>query len=192
MNDLIGILIGAVLVNEFVLPRFVGLGPPSAATARTRNTLATSLIMTLVLTLTNAVSWEIDTRLLKPFGFLEARLLFVMLVIAATVPMVMLAIRALRPERYQALVPSLPLITINSGVAGAALLITQQQRGVLLALAWGAGTGLGFSLLLALFARMRERLEDADVPVPFRGAGIALVTAGMISLALSGFAGMFR
>lgn len=189
MTDLLGILIGTVLVNEFVLPRLVG---PSGATARAQNTLATSLMMTLVLTLASALSWEIDTRLLERFGFPESRLLFFMLVIAAIVPVVMLTIRALRPARYQALVPWLPLITINCAVVGAALLISQPQAGVLSALAWGAGTGLGFSLLLALFARMRERLEDADVPAHFRGAGIGLVTAGMISLAFSGFAGMFR
>ena len=192
MISLLSILIGIVLVNHLVLPQLFGFDSPSSATSGAESTPATSLTTTLVLTLAIAVSWEIDTRLLQPFGLSELRLLFFMLLIAVTVPLVVLAIRASLPARYQAQLSDLPLITINCAVVGVALLITQKQTSLFSALAWGAGTGLGFSLLLAFFARMRERLEDADVPAHFRGAGIGLVTAGMISLALSGFAGMFR
>ena len=192
MTDFLAIVVGTVLVNNFVLVRFLGLCPVLGATTRTETALGMSLATTLVLTLAAGLSYLIDRWLLVPFGVTELRLLCFILVIAGTVQFTETLVRRSSPLLYQALGLYLPLITTNCAVLGVAILITQQSTTLPGALTFGAAAGLGFCLVMVLFAALRERLEDADVPAPFRGAAIALMTAGMMSLAFTGFTGIVR
>lgn len=190
MADLVVILLGTVLVNNFVLVRFLGLCPVLGTTRRTETALGMSLATMLVLTLAAGSSHLIFRYVLSPLGLTELRLLCFILVIAGTVQLTELTIRRLSPVLHQALGLYLPLITTNCAVLGVAILVTQQSSSLVGALTYGAGAGLGFCLVMVLFAGLRERLESSDVPAAFRGPAIALVTAGMMSLAFAGFSGI--
>ena len=151
-----------------------------------------SLATTFVLTVASASSYLIDTWLLRPFDLEYLRLLSFILIIAGSVQLTELFVRHSSPILHQILGIYLPLITTNCAVLGVALLNTSQSESFLQALAYGIGAGLGFCLVMILFAGLRERLAVADVPVPFKGPAIALVTAGLMSMAFIGFAGFIR
>jgi len=190
MSDLLLIIVATVLVNNFVLVKFLGLCPFLGAGAKLETAVGMSLATTLVLTLASAFSYLIDTWLLQPFDLEYLRLLSFILVIAGAVQFTELLIRRSSPILYQVLGLYIPLITTNCAVLGVALLNIRQSHTLLEAIAYGIGAGLGFFLVMALFAGIRERLDAADVPQAFRGAAIALVTAGMMSLAFIGFTGL--
>jgi electron transport complex protein RnfA len=192
MSDLILIILATVLVNNFVLVKFLGLCPLLGATTQFETTLGMSLATTFVLTLASAFSYLIDTWLLIPFELEYLRLLSFILVIAGSVQCTEMFVRYSSPVLHQILGIYLPLITTNCAVLGVALLNTSQSTSFLQALAYGIGAGLGFCLVMILFAGLRERLAIADVPMPFKGAAIALVTAGLMSMAFIGFAGVIR
>jgi electron transport complex protein RnfA len=192
MSDLVLIILATVLVNNFVLVKFLGLCPLLGASTRVETALGMSLATTFVLTIAAGASYLIDTYLLAPFELEYLRLLAFIVVIAASVQFTELFIRHSSPLLHQVLGVYLPLITTNCAVLGVALLNTQQSNNFVEALAYGIGAGLGFCLVMVLFAGLRERLEGADVPAPFRGAAIALITAGMMSMAFIGFTGMLR
>jgi len=192
MSDLVLIILATVLVNNFVLVKFLGLCPLLGASTRVETALGMSLATTFVLTIAAGASYLIDTYLLAPFELEYLRLLAFIVVIAASVQFTELFIRHSSPLLHQVLGVYLPLITTNCAVLGVALLNTQQSNNFVEALAYGIGAGLGFCLVMVLFAGLRERLDGADVPAPFRGAAIALITAGMMSMAFIGFTGMLR
>jgi electron transport complex protein RnfA len=190
MTDLILIIVATVLVNNFVLTRFLGLCPFLGASNRFETAVGMSLATTFVLTLASGLSYLIDRYVLIPTGTEYLRLLTFILVIAGAVQFAELVIRRSSPMLHQVLGLFLPLITTNCAVLGIALLNVQQSRSLVEALAYGLGGGLGFSLVIALFAGLRERTETADVPVAFRGAALSLVTAAFMALGFMGFAGM--
>ncbi|MBT8440983.1 MAG: electron transport complex subunit RsxA [Gammaproteobacteria bacterium] len=192
MSDLLLIILATVLVNNFVLVKFLGLCPLLGASTRVETALGMSLATTFVLTIAAGASYLIDTYLLAPFELEYLRLLAFILVIAASVQFTELFIRHSSPLLHQVLGVYLPLITTNCAVLGVALLNTQQSSSFVEALAYGIGAGLGFCLVMVLFAGLRQRLDGADVPAPFRGAAIALITAGIMSMAFIGFTGMLR
>ena len=190
MTQFILIIIGTVLVNNLVLTRFLGLCPFVGATTSIESAFGMSTATTFVLTLASALAWMVNTWLLQPFGLEYLRLICFILVIAATVQFTEIFIRSTQPMLHQMLGIFLPLITTNCAVLGVALLITQEQQSFIEAIVYGLGGGLGFALVIILFAALRERLQAADVPLPFRGSAIALVTAGFMALAFMGFAGL--
>ena len=192
MTDLILIIVATVLVNNFVLTRFLGLCPFLGASNRFETAVGMSLATTFVLTLASGLSYLIDHYLLIPTGTEYLRLLTFILVIAGAVQFAELVIRRSSPMLHQVLGLFLPLITTNCAVLGIALLNVQQSRNLVEALAYGLGGGLGLSLVIALFAGLRERTENADVPAAFRGAALSLITAAFMSLGFMGFAGMVR
>lgn len=192
MSDLILIILATVLVNNFVLVKFLGLCPLLGASTKFETTLGMSLATTFVLTLASACSYLIDTWLLIPFELEYLRLLSFILIIAGSVQFTEMFVRYSSPILHQILGIYLPLITTNCAVLGVALLNTSQSKSFLQALAYGIGAGLGFCLVMILFAGLRERLEVGDVPTPFKGAAIALVTAGLMSMAFIGFSGVIR
>jgi len=192
MSDLILIILATVLVNNFVLVKFLGLCPLLGASTRLETAIGMSLATTFVLTLASLLSYLVDTWLLVPFGLQYLRLLSFIVIIAAAVQFTEMFVRHVSPLLYQVLGIYLPLITTNCAVLGVALLNTRQSHSLGEALAYGIGAGLGFCLVMILFAGLRERLEAADVPAPFRGPAIALITAGLMSMAFVGFAGLFR
>lgn len=192
MSDLILIILATVLVNNFVLVKFLGLCPLLGASTRLETAVGMSLATTFVLTLAAALSYLVDHWLLIPFELEYLRLVSFIVIIAATVQFTEMFVRHASPLLHQVLGIYLPLITTNCAVLGVALLNTHQSSSFVEALAYGIGAGLGFCLVMILFAGLRERVEAADVPAPFRGAAIALVTAGVMSMAFIGFTGLFR
>ncbi len=192
MTDLILIIVATVLVNNFVLTKFLGLCPFLGASNRFETATGMALATTFVLTTASGLSYLVNRYLLIPTDTQYLRLLTFILIIAGTVQFTELVIRRTSPLLHQVLGIFLPLITTNCAVLGIALLNVQQSENLVQALAYGLGGGLGFSLVIALFAGLRERTEAADVPVAFRGAAISLITAAFMALGFMGFVGMAR
>ncbi len=190
MADLALILVGALLVNNFVLAQFLGLCPFIGASGRYDAATAMSLATTFVLTLAAAASWVLYHGVLVPLDLTYLRIIVFIVVIAATVQLTELYIASASPLLHQVLGIYLPLITSNCAVLGVALLALQQELTFGGTLTYAIGAALGFSGVMVLFAAIRERLDHAAVPEPFRGAPITLITAGILSLAFLGFAGM--
>ena len=190
MTELILIIISTVLVNNFVLVRFLGLCPFMGVSKKLEGAIGLSLATVFVLTLSSAVSYLLDRFVLMPFDLLHIRSLAFILVIAGVVQGTEIVVRHSSPLLYQLLGIYLPLITTNCAVLGVTLLNVYQSNSFLQSVFFGFGASTGFGLVLVLFAALRERLVAADVPVAFRGAAIALITAALMSLAFLGFAGL--
>lgn len=192
MLELVAIAVGAALVNNFVLVRFLGLCPVIGAGRRLDAALGMSAATAVVLTAVSVLGYLLERLVLEPFDLQHLRILAFILVIAGTVQLTEILVRRYSQILHQQLGIYLPLITTNCAVLGVALLNAGALRSLAASLAFGLGAGAGFCLVIVLFAAIRERLETADVPGPFRGPAIALITAGMLSLAFLGFAGLQR
>ena len=192
MTDLIVILIGTILVNNFVLVRFLGLCPFLGVSRNLEAAMGMSLATGFVLTLSSATAYLLHEYVLVPLALEYLRTISFILVIAASVQFTEIMVRRLSPMLDQVLGIYIPLIATNCAVLGVALLKVQESNNFIESLFFGVGAAAGFALVLVMFAAMRERIEAADVPVAFRGTAIALVTAGIMSLAFMGFAGMAR
>jgi electron transport complex protein RnfA len=190
MTEYALILISTVLVNNFVLVKFLGLCPFMGVSKKLETATGMGLATTFVLTLSAVCSWLVNEYLLVPLGIEYLRTIAFILVIAVVVQFTETVMHKTSPVLYQVLGIFLPLITTNCAVLGVALLNLQEQRGFLESALYGFGAAVGFSLVLVLFAAMRERVAVADVPEPFQGSSIALITAGLMSLAFMGFAGL--
>lgn len=186
------IVIAAALVNNFVLVQLLGLCPVMGASRRIEGAVGVGLATGLVLTMASALGFLVESLLLVPFGLAYLRLVAFLLVIGAAVQLAELIVRRASPLLHRVLGLYIPLIASNCAVLGVALLNSTASRSLLASIFYGAGAALGFGLVLALLAGLRERLELADVPAPFRGSPIALVVAGILSLAFLGFAGFAR
>ena len=192
MTEYLFILIGAVLVNNVVLVRILGLCPFMGVSKKLSTAYGMGAATTFVLTLGTGASYIIDHYLLMPFGLEYLRTLSFIVTIAALVQLTELVIQKTSPMLHQVLGIYLPLITTNCAVLGVPLINVSQDNGFIASLLFGAGSSIGFSLALILFAGVRERVEAADVPLYFRGVAIAMVTAGLMSLAFMGFASLDR
>ncbi|HAS51307.1 MAG TPA: electron transport complex subunit RsxA [Gammaproteobacteria bacterium] len=190
MRDYLLILLGAALVNNVVLVRFLGLCPFMGVSNRIDAALGMGMATTFVLTLAVAASWLVEHYVLAPLNIQFLRILAFILVIAALVQFTEMFIRKASPSLYQTLGIYLPLITTNCAVFGMALLNVQQQYDFLSGLLYGLGSALGFTLVMALFAGIRERLALANVPAAFAGAPIAFIVAGLLALGFMGFVGL--
>ncbi len=192
MTDFLLLLIGTVLVNNFVLVKFLGLCPFMGVSGKLETAIGMSMATTFVLTLASVSSYLVETYLLQPLGIGYLRTLAFILVIAVVVQFTEMVVHKTSPTLYRLLGIFLPLITTNCAVLGVALLNLTEQHTLMESLIYGFGAALGFSLVLILFAAMRERLAAADVPVAFKGASIAMITAGLMSLAFMGFSGLVK
>lgn len=192
MRDAALILLGTVLVNNFVLVQFLGLCPFMGVSRRLDSALGMGIATTFVLTLSAALSYAVNAWLLVPFGLEFLRTLSFILVIALVVQFAEIVIRRQSPLLHRILGLYLPLITTNCAVLGVALLSVNQQHSLSDAMLHGFGAAVGFTLILVLFSALRERLELADVPGPFKGGAVALMSAGIMSLAFMGFSGLGR
>lgn len=190
MKEYALILVGTVLVNNFVLVKFLGLCPFMGVSKKLETTTGMGLATAFVLTLSSVTAWLVNAYLLVPLGIEYLRTIAFILVIAAVVQFTETVMHKTSPVLYQVLGIFLPLITTNCAVLGVALLNLQEQRTFVESALYGFGAAVGFSLVLALFAAIRERVDVADVPAPFQGSAIALITAGLMSLAFMGFAGL--
>ncbi|HLU05295.1 MAG TPA: electron transport complex subunit RsxA [Woeseiaceae bacterium] len=192
MTDLFLILVATVLVNNFLLVRFLGLCPFLGVSRNLEAAFGMSLATAFVLTLSSAVSYLLHEYLLVPLDLTYLRTLSFILVIAASVQFTEIMVRRLSPLLHEVLGIYIPLIATNCAVLGVALLNVQEAKGFAQSVFFGFGASMGFALVLVMFAAVREKLISADIPLPFRGTAIALVTAGIMSLAFMGFAGMAR
>jgi electron transport complex protein RnfA len=186
------ILLNTVLVNNFVLVQFLGLCPFMGVSRKPETAASMGLATTLVLTLAAGLSYLIEAWLLRPYGLDYLRTIVFIVVIAAVVQLTEILIRMVSPLLYRVLGLFIPLITTNCAVLGVALLNARASHGLTESLVYGFGASIGFTLVLVLFAGVRERLETAEVPVPFKGTAIGLITAGIASLAFMGFSGWGR
>ena len=190
MQDIAIILISAVLVNNYVLVQFLGLCPFMGVSNKLETAIGMSSATTFVLTLAAISSYMVNTWVLAPLGLEYLKTIAFILVIAVVVQFTKMFIEKTSPLLYRVLGVFLPLITTNCAVLGVALQNTAKQRTFLESSLYGFGAAVGFSLVLVLFAAMRERLAVADVPEPFKGPAIGLITAGLMSLAFMGFSGL--
>ena len=192
MTDYLLLLISTILVNNFVLVKFLGLCPFMGVSKKLEPAIGMGLATTFVLTLTSGLAYLVDHWLLIPLDVIYLRTMAFILVIAVVVQFTEMVVHKTSPDLYRVLGIYLPLITTNCIVLGLALLNVSNQHDFAQSVIYGLGAGLGFSLVLALFASQRERLAAADVPQPFRGIAIAMITAGLMSLAFMGFSGLIK
>jgi electron transport complex protein RnfA len=190
VTDLLLLALGASLVNNFVLTQFLGLCPFVGVGRRLEVAAGMALATLFVLTLASGASYATWHWILEPLGLGYLRTLVFILLIAAVVQVTEMLVRASSPLLHELLGVFLPLITTNCAVLGVALLNLERQHGLVESLVFGAAAAAGFGLALLAFAGLRERLETADVPAAFRGAPLALITAGLMALAFMGFGGL--
>jgi len=190
MSDALVILLGTIFVNNFVMVQFLGLCPFMGASQKFDSAVGMAAATTFVLTLACAVSYLLEHYLLQPLGLEYLRIITFIVLIAALVQFAEMVIRATQPLLYQVLGLFIPLITTNCAVLGVALLNVRHNHSLLESIIYGFGAALGFSMVLITFAAMRERQTAADIPGPFRGAAINMISAGLLSLAFMGFTGM--
>ena len=188
--------VGAILVNNFVLTRFLGICPFFGVSKRLDTALGMGGAVTVVMALASCITSAISNYLLsftingKVIDLSFLRVLTFILVIAALVQLLEVMLQKVSPVLYRALGIYLPLITTNCAVLGAATINAESARSVLDATLFGAFSGVGFALALVLFSSIREKLELAEPPKAFEGTPIALITAGILAMAFAGFAGL--
>lgn len=190
MAEYLFLILGTVLVNNVVLVKFLGLCPFMGVSNKVETALGMGMATTFVLTLATAAGWGLEHLLLGPLNIGYLRILTFILVIAAVVQFTELVIRKVSPLLHQVLGIFLPLITTNCAVLGVALLNIQAEHGFVESVLYGFGSAAGFTLVMVLFAGLRERLALSAVPAAFAGAPVAFVTAGLLSMAFMGFAGL--
>jgi electron transport complex protein RnfA len=186
------VFVGVVLVNNFVLTRFLGICPFLGVSKQTETAMGMGFAVIFVMTVASVVTWVIYKALLEPFRIEYLQTIAFILVIAALVQLVEIVMQKVSPMLYHSLGIYLPLITTNCAVLGVSILNIQKQHRFLQTLIFGFGASVGFTLALVLFSGLRERIVLADVPKAFRGTAIALITAGLLSLAFMGFSGLVK
>jgi len=190
--ELLAIFISAILINNFVLHYFLGICPFLGVSKKLDSAISMGLAVTFVMTITAVVSWIINHWVLIPYKLEYLQIVSFILVIASLVQLVEMFIRKTSPPLYQALGIYLPLITTNCAIMGLALLAALKNYNFMETVVFGVGSGLGFTLAIVLMAGIREQLDLADVPEPLKGAGIALIVAGIMALGFFGFSGMIK
>jgi electron transport complex protein RnfA len=188
--ELAAIFISAVLVQNFVLYYFLGICPFLGVSKKIDSAFSMGLAVTFVMSITAVVTWLINNLILIPFGLDYLQIVSFILVIASLVQLVEMFIRKISPPLYQALGIYLPLITTNCAIMGLALISALNEYSFVETVIFGFSSGIGFTLAIVLIAGIREQLDLADVPEPLKGAGIALIVAGIMALAFNGFIGM--
>lgn len=192
MSHYLLLLIGTVLVNNFVLVKFLGLCPFMGVSSKTETAIGMSFATTFVMTLASLLSYLVNTYVLSPLGLEYLTTMAFILVIAVVVQFTEMVVHKTSANLYRLLGIFLPLITTNCAVLGVALLNLYEQHNFLESIIYGFGAALGFSLVLIMFSAMREKLVSADVPSAFKGSAIAMITAGLMSLAFMGFTGLVK
>lgn len=192
MSSLILIFISAVLVNNFVLSRFLGICPFFGVSKQLDTAIGMGMAVTFVMTVAGIVTWIIQYTVLNPLGLNYLQTIIFILVIASLVQLVEMIIEKTSPALYASLGIFLPLITTNCAILGAALLNIQFGYNFIQMLVFTVGSSVGFGLALVLFAGIRERLMLSNIPYYFRGLPVAFITAGILALAFMGFSGLVK
>ena len=190
MQSLLGILISAILTENFILVKFYGICPFMGVSKKIDTALGMGMAVTFVMALASAACWAVDCLVLQPLELGYMQTVAFILVIASIVQVVEMFLKKSVPALYKALGIFLPLITTNCAVLGVALVNAQKTYDFLQSVVNGACGGIGFTVAIVLFASVRERVDKADCPAAFRGYPIALISAGLIALAFMGFSGL--
>jgi len=192
MKEYLLILVSTVLANNFVLVRFLGLCPFMGVSNKLEGAVGMAAATLFVLTISAASSYLLNRYLLQPLALEYLATLSFILIIAAAVQLTEMVMRRFSPLLFRILGIFLPLITTNCAVLGVALLNVQEHHTLLQSAFYGFGAAAGFGIVLIMFAAMRERIAFAEVPLHFRGAPIALITAGLMALGFMGFTGLAK
>ena len=190
IQALLGILLSAILTENFILVQFYGICPFMGVSKKMDTALGMGMAVTFVMALASAAAWAVNTFLLVPFDLQYMQTVAFILVIASLVQVVEMFLKRFVPALYKALGVFLPLITTNCAVLGVVLVNVQKGYDFLLSVVNGACGGLGFTLAIVLFSSIRERVDKTDCPDVFKGVPITLISAGLLALAFMGFSGL--
>ena len=190
VQTLLGILISALLTENFILVKFYGICPFMGVSKKIDTALGMGMAVTFVMAIASAACWAVYNLILVKLNLEYMQTVAFILVIAAIVQVVEMFLKKAVPALYKALGIYLPLITTNCAVLGAALVNVQKGYDFLQSVFYGACGGLGFTLAIVLFASVRERVEKAECPKCFKGFPITLISAGLLALAFMGFSGL--
>ena len=190
MEAIVGIIIAALLSQNFILVKFYGICPFMGVSKKIDTALGMGVAVTFVMAVASAACWAVDVFLLQPLGLGYMQTVSFILVIASLVQVVEMFLKKFVPALYKALGVFLPLITTNCAVLGVVLVNVQEGYNFLISVINGAAGGLGFTLAIVIFASIRERVDKANPPECFKGYPIALITAGLLALAFMGFSGL--
>jgi len=186
------ILLSSILINNFIMSRFLGICPFLGVSKRVSTAVGMGAAVTFVMAMASVITYLAHYFILVPLEMEYMQTLAFILIIAALVQFVEIVIQKMSPSLYQALGVYLPLITTNCAVLGVAILNIDEGYDLFLTLINGIAGALGFTLAIVLFAGIRERLEMSDIPEPFKGFPIAMITAGLMSVAFLGFQGLIK
>ncbi|HHW31356.1 MAG TPA: electron transport complex subunit RsxA [Clostridiaceae bacterium] len=192
MKEIIIIILSAILIENFVLTKFLGICPFLGVSKSLTPAIGMGAAVIFVMTLASAVTWLVHEYLLKPFELQYLNTTAFILVIAALVQFVEIVLKKTMPSLYTALGIYLPLITTNCAVLGVALLNIQYEYSFINSVVYGFGGGAGFTMAITLFAGIRERMELSDIPESLKGFSISLIAASLVSVAFFGFQGLFQ
>lgn len=190
MKDLMIILFGAILVENFVLNKFMGICPFLGVSKKMSSALGMSAAVTFVMLMATAITYPIYQYLLTPFGLDYLRVVVFILIIALFVQIVEIILKRFVKPLYESLGVYLPLITTNCAVLGVTILNVDNHYNFIQSMFNSLGAGLGFALALVIFAGVRERIELADIPKAFKGVPATLIAASIVSLSFVGFSGI--
>jgi len=190
MNAILGIIVAALLSQNFILVKFYGICPFMGVSKKIDTALGMGAAVTFVMALASAACWLVNEFLLIPLGLSYMQTVAFILVIASIVQVVEMFLKKMVPALYKALGVFLPLITTNCAVLGVVLVNVQSGYNFLFSVLNGAAGGLGFTLAIVLFASVRERVNKTECPECFKGFPIALIAAGLLALAFMGFSGL--
>ena len=186
---LFAISLNAILAENFILVKFLGICPFMGVSKKLDTSLGMGLAVIFVMALASAATWAVNEFLLVPLSLAYMQTVVFILVIAALVQFVEMFLQKALPALYQSLGIYLPLITTNCAVLGVALLNVQNSYTFIEAVVYGITGGIGFTLAIVLFSSIRQRLEDCDCPKAFKGFPLALIAAGLLALSFMGFSG---
>lgn len=190
LGEVLLLMLSAVLVENYIFAKFLGICPFLGVSEKPDTALGMGFAVTFVMTLSSAATWLVYHLILVPFELEYLETIAFILIIASLVQLIEMFLRKFVPALYGALGIYLPLITTNCAVLGSALLNIQNDYDFIMSLAYGFASALGFTLAIVIFAGVRVRISLANPPRSFRGTPIALIAAGLIALAFSGFTGM--
>ncbi|QZY56595.1 electron transport complex subunit RsxA [Crassaminicella profunda] len=190
VKGLFVILVSGILVNNFILSKFLGICPFLGVSKQVETASGMGMAVTFVMTIASIITYFVQHAILEPFGLEYLQTIAFILVIAALVQFVEMVIQKVSPTLYQALGVYLPLITTNCAVLGLTIMNIQSGYGLIETIVNAIGAAVGFSLAIILFAGIRERLVISDVPSVFKGFPVALITASLMAIAFLGFAGL--
>ena len=182
------LLITSVLVNNFVLSKFLGICPFLGVSRKTDTALGMGMAVIFVMGIASVITYALYALVLLPLGLDYLKTIAFILVIASLVQIVEMVVKRFSPALYRALGVYLPLITTNCAVLGVAILNITENYNLLSSFINGVGSGIGFTVAIVLMAGIREKLSESDVPKSFRGFPITLVTASILAMAFAGFA----